>query len=175
MKKMVFLGLTCTTAFESQSPFSKVNADFEYGSSLLYPGWFQKLSVGIAFFSPVSVAPVISSPNDTIVSCVVRGNGTPVVNYSNETVYSYNAALFTWVKISDRWWSEGSDVWQGRHRFQSQVANRGIVAFVEGTLSGPPSQALETPWSECWNTTLTLCHLETQLHAAKLLDSPVEY
>ncbi|KAJ3893605.1 histone transcription regulator 1 [Lentinula edodes] len=134
------------------------------------------VSKGIAFFPPVSVAPLISSPNDTIVSALVRPNGTPIVNCSNGTVYSYDAALFIWVKISDRWWSEGSDVWQGRQRSQSQVANRGIVAFVEGSLSGPPSEAsAETPRPEWWNTALTLGHLETRLHAARLLDSPVEY
>lgn len=67
-------------------------------------------------------------------------------------------------------------MWQGRQRSQSQVANRGIVAFVEGSLSGPPSEAsAETPRPEWWNTALTLGHLETRLHAARLLDSPVEY
>ncbi|KAJ4468863.1 histone transcription regulator 1 [Lentinula aciculospora] len=129
-----------------------------------------------AFFPPVSVAPLISSPNDTIVSALVRPNGTPIVNCSNGTVYSYDATLFTWVKISDRWWSEGSDVWQGRPRSQSQIAHRGIIALVEGSLSGPPSEgSVKTPRPEWWNSALTLGHLETRLHAARLLDSSVDY
>ncbi|KAJ3747975.1 histone transcription regulator 1 [Lentinula detonsa] len=129
-----------------------------------------------AFFTPVSVAPLIASPNDTIISALVRPNGTPIVNCSNGTVYSYDPTLSTWVRITDRWWSEGSDVWQGRQRSQSQVANRGIVASIESNLSGPPSEAsAETPRPEWWSTAMTLGHLETRLHAARLLDSPVEY
>lgn len=136
----------------------------------------RKVTKNTAFFPPVSVAPLISSPNDTIISVLVRPNGTPIINCSNGTVHSYDAALFSWVKISDRWWSEGSDVWQGRQRSQAQTSTRGIVASAESCISvSPTEQAAETPRPEWWTTAMTLGHLETRLHAARLLDSPAEY
>ncbi|KAF9069481.1 histone transcription regulator 1 [Rhodocollybia butyracea] len=136
--------------------------------------WYAQVAKNTAFFPPVSVAPLMSSPNDTIESVSVRPNGTPIINCSNGTVYSYDTSLFSWVKISDRWWSEGSDVWQGRQRPQS--SNRGIVAFVESRINVTPNErAAETPRPEWWTSAMTLGHLETRLHAARLLDSPAEY
>ncbi|KAE9396447.1 WD40 repeat-like protein [Gymnopus androsaceus JB14] len=69
----------------------------------------------------------------------------------------------------DRWWSEGSDVWQGRQRSQAQTSTRGIVASAESCITA------ETPRPEWWTTAMTLGHLETRLHAARLVDSPAEY
>ncbi|KAG6840432.1 hypothetical protein C0991_006744 [Blastosporella zonata] len=132
-----------------------------------------------SFFAPLSVSPLLlSSPNHTIVSASVRPNGAPVVNCSNGVVYSYDSALLTWVKLSERWWSEGSDVWQGRQRnaTTSQAANRGIMSCVEGSINGTPDEIspdkIRPTW---WNTALTLGHLETRLNATRLLDSPQEY
>ena len=92
--------------------------------------------------------------------------------------YSYDAALSTWVKISERWWAEGSDAWQGRQRASNLVANRGIMSTVEGSVNGtPPSDEItaDKRRPEWWSIALTLGHLETKLHATKLLDSPQEY
>ncbi|KAG6914965.1 hypothetical protein DXG01_014188 [Tephrocybe rancida] len=131
-----------------------------------------------SFFPPLSVAPLLlSSLNHTIVSASVRPNGSPVVHCSNGVAYSYDPALLTWVKLSERWWSEGSDVWQGRQRNSAnQAGNRGIMSSVEGSISGTPDEGLpdkiRPTW---WNTALTLGHLETRLNATRLLDSPQEY
>lgn len=67
-------------------------------------------------------------------------------------------------------------MWPGRQRSQSQASNRGIVAYVEGCVGGSLNeQSAETPRPEWWTTAMTLGHLETRLHAARLLDSPAEY
>lgn len=125
------------------------------------------------FFQPVSVLPVLSSPNYTISSASVRPNGLPVVYCSNNVVYSYDASLCTWVKITERWWAEGSDSWQGR---RNNNTPRGIVSLVEGGINGTPDEhATDKKRPEWWNIALTLGHLETKLHAAKLLDSPQEF
>ncbi len=128
-----------------------------------------------SFFTPVSLLPLLSS-NASVTSATVRANGCPVLNCSNGIVYSYDPSLNTFVKLTERWWSEGSDSWQGRQRSSSQTANRGIMSVVEGSISGALDEgAAEKPRPTWWNTALTLGHLETRLHSTRLLDSPNEY
>ncbi|KAH9943529.1 WD40-repeat-containing domain protein [Amylocystis lapponica] len=123
-----------------------------------------------AMFPPTSVAPILA---------IVRPNGAPVIQLSSGTAHSYDHALCAWTKLSESWWAEGSDAWQGRQRSNSQLAARGILNALESTIServfaGEDGKAdRERPtW---WNTALTLGHLETKLHAAKALESPQEY
>lgn len=136
-------------------------------------------------FPPVSVAPLVTSPNHTITAVAVRSNGCPIINCSNGVALSYDPSLQTFVKLTERWWAEGSDVWQGRQRASTQTMNRGVIMSVEATISGgtPPNEMTSTDdtgierkqrpgW---WNTALTLGHLESRLHAARLLDSPQEF
>ncbi|KAF8632896.1 hypothetical protein AX17_004742 [Amanita inopinata Kibby_2008] len=132
-----------------------------------------------AYFQPISVLPLLaSSPNHTVTSATIRPNGAPIINTSNGMVHSYDMSLLTWVKVSERWWAEGSDVWQGRQRTTNSVANRSIMSTVEGSINGtPPSdEALaDKKRPEWWSIALTLGHLETRLHATRLLESPQEY
>jgi len=130
-----------------------------------------------SYFPPVSLQTLFnSSPNCTIVSATVRPNGAPIVQCSTGVAHSYVASLSSWIKLSERWWAEGSDAWQGRQRSSSNAAARGIVAFVEGALptSGEESGA-DTQRPTWWSAAMTLGHLETKLHAALVLDSPQEY
>lgn len=145
-------------------------------SGLLYSWNIKKQAIN---FPSVSVSPLLApSPNHTIVSASVRSNGMPVINTSNGVAYSYDTSLATWVKVSERWWAEGSDAWQGRQRVTNAVANRGVISLIEGSVNGtpPPDEtSAEKKRPGWWNVALTLGHLETKLHAARLLDSPVEY
>ncbi|KAI0674580.1 WD40 repeat-like protein [Trametes maxima] len=132
-----------------------------------------------AKFSPTSITPILAtSPNLTIVSVAVRPNGAPVIQLSDGVAHSYDPALLAWVKLSEPWWAEGSDAWQGRQRTNSLSAARGPVAIIEGAVSermlvdSGRAEKVRPAW---WNTALTLGHLESKLHAAKALDSPQEY
>lgn len=128
-----------------------------------------------SIFPSISVLPLLTSPNYTVTSAAVRPNGLPIVNCSNGVVSSYDPALSAWVKISETWWSEGSDAWQGR-RANTQSAGRGILSAVEGSISGTPDEAVaDKQRPKWWNTALTLGHLETRLSSTRLLDSPQEY
>ena len=131
----------------------------------------------ISNFAPVSIQALTNySPNVSFVSACVRENGSPVINFSNGVVYSYDPALCTWVKLADRWWAEGSDFWHGRQRGNSAIANRGVMTSIESSLAGNPDESnAEKPRPNWWSSALTLGHLETRLHATKLLDSPQEY
>ncbi|KZT68397.1 histone transcription regulator 1 [Daedalea quercina L-15889] len=130
-----------------------------------------------AAFPATSVLPILgTSPNTTIVHAIVRPNGAPVIQMSTGVAHTWDAALSTWVKLSEPWWAEGSDAWQGRQR-SGQSAGRGVVAILEGSISERMGDSEGTdkqrpPW---WNAALTLGHLETKLHAAKILESPQEY
>ncbi|KII91275.1 hypothetical protein PLICRDRAFT_173153 [Plicaturopsis crispa FD-325 SS-3] len=128
-------------------------------------------------FSPISVFPILgTTPNCTIASASVRPNGAPIIQCSTGVAHSYDPALLAWVKLSERWWAEGSDFWQGRQRSNTQTANRGVVALVEGAINtGASIMNAETPRPAWWNAALSLGHLESKLNAAKVLDSPAEY
>ncbi|KAH9849560.1 WD40 repeat-like protein [Lenzites betulinus] len=132
----------------------------------------------LAKFTPASISPILSaSPNLTIISVAVRPNGAPVIQLSDGVTHSYDPSLLSWTKLSEPWWAEGSDAWQGRQR-TSQSAARGPVAIVEGAISermAVDSSRAEKVRPAWWSAALTLGHLESKLHAAKALDSPQEY
>lgn len=129
-----------------------------------------------SFFPPISINALLPSPNYSITSASVRPNGTPIVNCSNGVVHSYDPALLTWVKLSEKWWARGSDVWQGRQRGKPQDAARNIMSSIEGSVGGSPGESLpDKQRPTWWNAALTLGHLETRLNSTRLLDSPNEY
>ncbi|KAL1943873.1 hypothetical protein VTO73DRAFT_3691 [Trametes versicolor] len=132
-----------------------------------------------AKFSPASINPILAaSPNLTIASTSIRPNGAPVIQLSDGVTHSYDPALLAWTKLSEPWWAEGSDAWQGRQRTNNQSAARGPVTIIEGAISermAVDSARAEKVRPAWWSAALTLGHLESKLHAAKALDSPQEY
>ncbi|KAL1686667.1 WD40-repeat-containing domain protein [Schizophyllum commune] len=129
---------------------------------------------GKAFFPPVSVTPVLQ-PDQNIVAASVRHNGVPVLNTSAGTAYAHDPSLSTWVKVSERWWSEGSNAWSGRQRSNAQHAIRGPMAAIESSISVLDESAAVKPRPQWWESALTLGHLETRMLSTRLLDSPQEY
>ncbi|KAJ3964970.1 histone transcription regulator 1 [Lentinula raphanica] len=157
------LGAPCSIMESSESCLLVVTQD-----GTLY-SW--NATKNTAFFPPVSIASLIS-PNDTITASV-RPNGTPIISCSSGMVYSYDPMLFTWVKIIDRWWSKGSELWR---KSQMQPAHSSIVAQIENNIRDLPSESsANSVQSPRWDSALTLNHLQARMQAAKLLDSPAEY
>ncbi|KAF8636355.1 hypothetical protein AX16_011006 [Volvariella volvacea WC 439] len=142
-----------------------------------------------SFFPPISISTVLSSPNHTLTSATVRANGSPILACTNGVVYSYDPNLHTFVKLSEKWWGEGSEAWawSSRQRMSTVVnssssanSGKGILALVEGGIvqgesSGAGSSISSSQKPEWWGAAMTLGHLECKLHATKLLDSPQEY
>jgi len=133
-----------------------------------------------ANFAPTSVRPLLS-PNGSargtaidITSLVARPNGSPMVSATSGVTYSYDSNLCSFVKLSEPWWAEGSDAWSSRPR--NTGTQQAVVASIESAISEriapPPGTAQRPPW---WTSALTLGHLESKLHAARVLDSSVEY
>ncbi|KAF6744880.1 transcription corepressor [Ephemerocybe angulata] len=132
-----------------------------------------------ANFAPVSIAPLLSSsPNTTILSATVSPNGTPLIHFSNDVIYSYDPNLLSFIKVTERWWAENSDAWHGRARAPASV--KGIMTQTEYGLSanapGAPLEPLiDVPRPQWWSPAITLGHLESKLHAIKLMESTAEY
>ncbi|KAJ7138434.1 histone transcription regulator 1 [Mycena crocata] len=130
-----------------------------------------------ALFPPVSLSTILSSPNHTLTAAKVQAGGAAILTCSNGVVYSYDAALFSFVKLTERWWSEGSDVWQARQRSATNpTANRGVLSITEGSIAGSAeSSGADKKRPKFWNVAMTLGHLETRMHSARMLESPMEY
>ncbi|KDQ18757.1 hypothetical protein BOTBODRAFT_153623 [Botryobasidium botryosum FD-172 SS1] len=130
-----------------------------------------------AAFPSVHLDPFIRAPS-SILSAQIRPNGAPLILLSSGVAYSFDPALSTWVRISEARWSEGSDAWEGKHRTNKNSSSRGVISTLESALSDlnmdsdSAANVIKYRW---WNAALTLGHLETKLHAAKVLDSPTEY
>src|SRR5262245_8941162 len=136
--------------------------------SLAHRPTFRNVKKQTSYFPPVSVVPLSASTSTVAIdSAIVRPNGVPIIQCSNGVTYSYDVALATWVKLSERWLSEGSDAWQSRQRSSSTISARGIVSSIECALSTTPDPAeAEKPRPKWWSTALTLGHLETRMHGA---------
>lgn len=87
------------------------------------------------------------------------------------------------MKLSDKWWGEGSDAWPGRQRGTAGASTDKIVGSVEHTIMefvkadasadvGSDAAKERPTW---WNIALTLGHLESKMHAARVLDSSQEF
>ncbi|KZO90530.1 WD40 repeat-like protein [Calocera viscosa TUFC12733] len=113
-------------------------------------------------------------------SAQLRPNGVPILNFSSGTSMSYDTGLSSWHKLSDAWFSRGSDSWDAARATRASRAPsagpRGPVSAVEAANDDAKHMELlieDRP--EWWSAAMTLGHLETRLHAAKALDSPSEY
>lgn len=146
-----------------------------------------------AHFAPTSVQPILSlSPNAsksgipiTMTSLSARPNGAPIIHTTSGTVYSYDYSLLAFVKLSEPWWSQGSDAWSGRQRTStaaiaqssSKQGQMNIVAGIESAVA--ETMKASTPGidlgegvqrPEWWSAALTLGHLETKMHAGRVLE-----
>ncbi|TDL19985.1 WD40 repeat-like protein [Rickenella mellea] len=133
-----------------------------------------------ATFPPVSVLHLISSsPNAEILSATVRPNGAPLLHLTTGVAVTYDASLLSWVKISDAWWAQGSAHWKGRPRNApggGAIPSAGAVSAVETRIAERGASVDDgTPRPKWWTAAMTLGHLETRMHAARMLESPSEY
>jgi len=142
--------------------------------------FFRDVKKAHANFAPTSVRPLLSSngpaggPTITIAHLVARPNGSPIISATSGVTYSFDSNLCSFVKLSEPWWAEGSDAWSSRPRNSSP--QQAVVASIESAISeriNPSPGTTQRPaW---WTSALTLGHLESKLHAARVLDSSVEY
>lgn len=143
---------------------------------------------------PTSLLPLLSPsppspdhPNGVspaVLSASVRPNGAPLVHLSTGHALSYDSSLMTWVRVGESWWASGSSAWKGRQRTSASVTpggtGNGVVASVEARIAEHISADelatdAEKPRPTWWGAAMTLGHLESRMHAARVLGSAPEY
>ncbi|EST09269.1 TUP1-like enhancer of split [Kalmanozyma brasiliensis GHG001] len=148
---------------------------------------------------PVSILNLLGDP-ENLFSMTVHANGAPVVILHSEKAYTFDDRKLGWVCISDGWWAEHSEAWDGRTRSRgSEASIRDPVRAIEAEINTmyirrvhgdnpvgaqEESDDDETPPVEMsvpedkksdFVIAVTLRHLEARMQAAAILDSANEY
>lgn len=148
---------------------------------------------------PVSVLNLLGDPQN-LFSMAVHANGAPIVILQSEKAYTFDDKKLGWVCISDGWWAEHSEAWDGRTRSRGNEASiRDPVRAIEAEINTmyvrrvhgdnqvgaqEESDDDETPPVEMsvpedkksdFVIAVTLRHLEARMLAATILDSANEY
>jgi protein HIRA/HIR1 len=93
-----------------------------------------------AIFPPLSVASLLTSsatrttPHPAITTSALLPNGTPLITLSSGSTHSYDSELCAWTRVSDTWWSKGSDFWEGR-RGKANMTGRGVIRMIESAIN----------------------------------------
>lgn len=103
-----------------------------------------------AVFSPLNVSSLLTSsatsyaPHPTITTSALLPNGAPLLSLSSGTSHSYDRDLCAWTRVSEAWWSKGSDFWEGRRGKAAASgasgaaglqSGRGIVRTIEAAIN----------------------------------------
>ncbi|GAC71397.1 histone transcription regulator HIRA [Moesziomyces antarcticus T-34] len=148
---------------------------------------------------PVSVLNVLGEP-ENLVSMSVHTNGAPIVILHSEKAYTFDDKKLGWVCISDGWWAEHSEAWDGRTRSRgNEASSRDPVRAVEAEIntmyvrrvhgdnpvgaqeeseddeSPPVEMSVPEDKKSDFVIAVTLRHLEARMMAAVILDSATEY
>ncbi|QSL66329.1 hypothetical protein MERGE_000707 [Pneumocystis wakefieldiae] len=88
---------------------------------------------------PVSLAPILdaavsqsselkSAPS--IVSASINSVGQVIITLSDGDGFTYNAAMYSWLRISESWWAVGSQYWDSSG-FKGASGKSGIITMLE--------------------------------------------
>ncbi|EJD39202.1 WD40 repeat-like protein [Auricularia subglabra TFB-10046 SS5] len=124
-------------------------------------------------FTPHSILPFLSE-DVCVVDALVRDNGVAVLSLSSGVQIAFDRALQTWSKVAEPWWASGSDVVE-----RSRAAARGPVSELERVVSNSnvmmKVDGTAMAANKWWGPAMTLGHLETRIHAARILESAGEW
>ncbi|KAJ1595299.1 hypothetical protein NDA14_000312 [Ustilago hordei] len=148
---------------------------------------------------PISVLNLLGEP-ENLLSMTIHSNGAPIVILHSEKAYTLDDNKLGWVCISDSWWAEHSEAWDGRTRSRgSEAAIRDPVRAIEAEINTmyvrrvhgdnqvgtqeesddeeSPSVEMTVPEDKKSDfvIAITLRHLEARMLAAIILDSANEY
>lgn len=93
-----------------------------------------------SLFPPLNLSTLLLSstsahhPTPTITTSSILPNGAPVIALSSGATYSYDGKLNAWIRLSDTWWSKGSEFWEGR-RGKASTTGRGLVRVIESAIN----------------------------------------
>jgi protein HIRA/HIR1 len=103
-----------------------------------------------------------------------------MIQFSSGAAYAFDKPLGSWVVVNDSWWAGGSDAWNTRASTRSSASGgggygQGVVAQLEASISpsslpfanGNNDEKEKPKW---WSEALTLGHLESRMHSARVLE-----
>lgn len=124
-----------------------------------------------AHLSPTSLASQVTPATGAITYTKVYDNGAALITLANGSSITWDKDLSAWVRVTETWWRQasGSSSSSSPTRRHGRHTDPGLspIAASSGNPGGEPQTAFDRA--------LNLGHLETKLHAAKLLGSPMDY
>ncbi|RUS24136.1 TUP1-like enhancer of split-domain-containing protein [Jimgerdemannia flammicorona] len=142
-----------------------------------------------ALLHAVSVAPILqlaTFPDDdnlhdtpTIREASVRDNGVPVLVTSHHQAFAYHVEMKVWTRVAEPWFASseffGSAARAGKGSVLASLERASSAGMSgEGRGAGPFARHLMTS-NQKTQSVLTMDHLETQLAASEILNSPIEF
>lgn len=152
-----------------------------------------------ALHSPVSLAPILDNGTKymenglvrapSVTQCGITDNGKPVLTLSNGAGYTYNVNMLIWHRISDSWWTFGSQFWDSSGSVRNTTSG-GMVSMVErrtneeviikGSNRGRQLQRMAKnrmmqEGYEGFEGIVSIAHLENRIGAAIMLESKREF
>lgn len=106
---------------------------------------FPSLNLSTLLLSASPAHTTISVP--TITTSAILPNGSPLLALSTGATYSYDGGLTAWVRLSDKWWSTGSEAWEHRRERGKSIAVNGSAA-ARGGVRGVESAINEIVMSD---------------------------
>ncbi|KAG4305706.1 hypothetical protein PORY_000616 [Pneumocystis oryctolagi] len=145
---------------------------------------------------PVSLAPILDASTfqfselknaPSIVSAAINSKGQVIITLSDGDGFTYNAPMYSWLKISEAWWAVGSQYWDSSG-FKGTKGKPGIIGMLERRtddevmklgrgrfLQRIVKSAMLLEGYEGFETSVSISHLENRLSSAAILHSPDEY
>lgn len=79
-------------------------------------------------------ASTAAEPHPMITTSAILPNGAPLIALSSGSTHSYDVDLASWIRLSDTWWSKGSDFWENR-RGKAVTSGRGVIRGIESAIN----------------------------------------
>ncbi|KAG5438037.1 hypothetical protein PCANB_000384 [Pneumocystis canis] len=145
---------------------------------------------------PVSLAPILDASTfqfselrnaPSIISTAINSKGQVIITLSDGDGFTYNAAMYSWLKVSEAWWAVGSQYWDSSG-FKGATGKSGIIGILERRtddevmklgrgrfLQRIVKSAMLLEGYEGFETSVSISHLENRLSSAAILHSPDEF
>lgn len=97
-------------------------------------------SLAKVVFPSLSLSTLLTSsstatePHPMITTSAILPNGAPLIALSSGSTHSYDVDLASWIRLSDTWWSKGSDFWENR-RGKAVTSGRGVIRGIESAIN----------------------------------------
>ncbi|KAH6909504.1 transcription corepressor [Coprinopsis sp. MPI-PUGE-AT-0042] len=97
-----------------------------------------------------------------------------LTGFSNDTFYSYDPDLFSFFKLTERWWAEHSEYWLNLPGVSHQFDN-GPLTQIDKQVKVSSASTLDSTKPKWWAPAITLGHVESKMMNALRMESTAEF